>query len=136
MKFNTNLFYWVLIAGTLTFILYQKGYIAANFESIDAKQAHSFSSDNNTTLLDVRTKEELITDGMIAGAIHIPLDRLKIDLEKLSLYKGQKIVVYCRSGNRSVSASRFISDAGYKAYNMRGGILSWKGENLPLSTLR
>ncbi len=103
-----------------------------NYKNVDAKQAYSFYHDNNTTLLDIRTKEELKTEGMIKGAIHIPLQELSASLSKLSTYKNSKILVYCRSGSRSISASRTLSNAGFKAYNLTGGINEWKREKLPL----
>jgi rhodanese-related sulfurtransferase len=127
-----DIFYWVLLAGVLTFILYQKGIIFANFENIDAKTAYQYTQDNNTTILDVRTLEELKKDGMIADAIHIPLQVLANNLDKLQPYHDRKILVYCRSGNRSVSASRILSNAGFKVYNLSGGINAWKRDKLPL----
>ncbi|HIP46560.1 MAG TPA: rhodanese-like domain-containing protein, partial [Campylobacterales bacterium] len=83
MKINSNLFYWALIAGLLGFILYQKGLILTDFEKVDAQTAYTFLSDNNTTILDVRTIEELKTDGMIEGALHIPLQALNKNIGKL-----------------------------------------------------
>ena len=127
-----DIFYWGLIAGMLAFILYQKGIIFANFESIDAKTAYQYTQDNNTTILDVRTLEELKEDGVIADAIHIPLQVLAENLDKLHPYHDRKLLVYCRSGNRSVSASRILSNAGFKVYNLSGGINAWKRDKLPL----
>ena len=132
MKINSNLFYWALIAGLLGFILYQKGLILTDFEKVDAQTAYTFLSDNNTTILDVRTDEELKTDGMIEGALHIPLQALNKNIGKLRPYKGKKIVVYCRSGSRSIAASRILSSAGFKTYNLTGGINEWKKQKLPL----
>ncbi len=132
MKLNNNLFYWALIAGLLGFILYQKGIILADFEKVDAKTAYTFLSDNNTTLLDVRTAQELKTDGMIAGAVHIPLHKLEKDIGDLSAYHDRKIVVYCATGNRSITASRILSKHGFTVYNLNGGIQAWKKQKLPL----
>ncbi len=125
-----DIFYWVLIAGVLTFILYQKGIIFANFDNVDAKTAYQYTQDDNTTILDVRTKEELKKDGMIAGAIHIPLQVLSENINRLKDYHDKKILVYCRSGSRSVSASHILSDAGFKVYNLSGGIHAWKAQKL------
>ena len=132
MKLNSNLFYWALIAGLLGFILYQKGIIFANFEKVDAKTAYTLLGDNNTTLLDVRTAKELKTDGMIAGAIHIPLQKLSKRIGELQAYKGEKILVYCATGNRSIAASRILANNGFSAYNLKGGIQAWKEQKLPL----
>jgi len=91
MKLTNNMLYWVLIAATLTFILYQKGIIMVNYKNVDAKQAYAFYHDNNTTLLDVRTIEELKTDGMIEGALHIPLQALNKNIGKLRPYDLTKV---------------------------------------------
>ncbi len=132
MKKTNNILYWFIIAIALTFILYQKGIIFANFESISPTQAAQYLTDNNTTLLDVRTKEELVKEGMIAGAIHIPLQQLQEQLSQLKSYHDRKIIVYCRSGNRSVFASRILEKAGFHVYNLKGDINAWKSQNLPL----
>ena len=127
---NKDMFYWVLIAGVLTFILYQKGIILADFKNLDAKTAYQYTQDNNTTILDVRTKEELKKDGMIAGAMHIPLQVLSENINRLKDYHDKKILVYCRSGSRSVTASRILTNAGFTVYNLSGGIHAWKAEKL------
>lgn len=132
MKLNTNLFYWTLIAGLLGFILYQKGMILANFEKVDAQTAYTFLSDNNTTVLDVRTTEELKKGGLIAGALHISLHKLTKKIESLHAYRDTKILVYCATGNRSIAASRILTSHGFTAYNLNGGITAWKEQKLPL----
>jgi len=131
MKLNSNLFYWALITGLLGFILYQKGIILVNFEKVDTKIAYTFLSDNNSTILDVRTKEEL-KSGMILGALHIPLDKLTQNMSQLSDYQTQKILVYCATGNRSIAAARILSNHGYTVYSLNGGIEAWKKQQLPI----
>lgn len=42
--------------------------------------------------------------------------------------KGQLILVYCRSGNRSVQAARKLAGLGYTNVVEFGGINSWPGE--------
>ncbi|MEZ4630365.1 MAG: rhodanese-like domain-containing protein [Deinococcales bacterium] len=37
------------------------------------------------------------------------------------------VYVICRSGNRSVTASRILADAGKEVINVKGGILAWQG---------
>jgi rhodanese-related sulfurtransferase len=39
--------------------------------------------------------------------------------------KNKKILVYCRTGSRSVSASRILEDNGFTPVNIKGGILSF-----------
>ena len=50
-------------------------------------------------MIDVRTDEEW-NAGYIEGAIHIPLSEIERDIEIMKFQK-MKILLYCRSGNRS-----------------------------------
>ncbi len=123
-KLSDNALWGVLILVGL-FFLYQKGLIFANFESIDSTQAKTFLSEGNVTLLDVRTPEEF-AKAHVKGAVLIPLSKLHKHLNELD--KTTRIVVYCQSGNRSVSASRVLSDNGFVVYNVKGGYNSWIGK--------
>jgi rhodanese-related sulfurtransferase len=88
--------------------------------------------DTNITLLDVRTAAEIKSDGKLKNSILVPVQLLEQNLDKLKKYKNSKVFIYCRSGDRSITASRILSDAGFKTYNIQGGINQWKREKLPL----
>ncbi|NPA58389.1 MAG: rhodanese-like domain-containing protein [Aquificae bacterium] len=128
---SNGIFFLLLLAGAF-YYLYVKGIILADFENLEPKEAFQLlqKERDKVILVDVRTPEEVKTDGRIPGSILIPLGDLpnKIDL----LDRDKKILVYCRSGNRSVSAARLLSKLGYKVYNIKGGIKRWKAEGLPV----
>lgn len=84
-------------------------------------------------LLDVRQPEEY-AQGHIAGAKLIPLGELSGRLKELP--QGREIVCVCRSGNRSASAARQLSAAGYTVVNLRGGLLAWQAARLPVKAGR
>ena len=131
MKNLSDKLFYVVIAIMGVYLLYSKGLIMANFESVEPKVAYEMiQNDDNVTLLDVRTVEEFKKDGKIAGAKLIPLSQLSQNLKMLD--KSKKVLVYCRSGSRSVSASRILGDNGFTVINMSGGISGWKGEKLPV----
>jgi rhodanese-related sulfurtransferase len=131
MKNLSDKLFYVVIAIMGVYLLYSKGLILANFESVEPKVAYEMiQNDDNVTLLDVRTIEEFKKDGKIAGAKLVPLGQLSQNLQMID--KSKKVLVYCRSGSRSVSASRLLESNGFTVINMSGGINSWKGENLPL----
>ena len=130
-KIMDNLF-WVVLVLLGIYVLYSKGIIMANFESVSAKVAYEMieKDDSNLTILDVRTPEEFKTEGRLVGAKLIPVDQLAKNLSMLD--KSKKVLVYCRSGSRSVHASRVLVSNGFSPLNMSGGINAWKAEKLPL----
>lgn len=117
-----NILYWIAMAGMVLWFVYSKGFIFANFESIQAKQAIALiEKDNNISLLDVRTIEEY-KEGHLRDARLIPLDALSQNLGMLKADKNKRILVYCQSGNRSVAASRILEKHGFSVINIKGGI--------------
>ncbi|HLR81232.1 MAG TPA: rhodanese-like domain-containing protein [Bacillota bacterium] len=81
--------------------------------------------DKDLVLVDVREQEEL-EQGMIENARHIPLGDIPHVLNELS--QSKHYVMICRSGRRSMIAALFLDEKGYKASNLKGGMLEWNGE--------
>jgi rhodanese-related sulfurtransferase len=115
--------YWIAMAALFISFAYSKGWILADFEFINAKQAIVLlSDDSNITLLDVRTVREY-EDRHLKNAINIPVQRLDSSLNRLEKVKDQRIIVYCRSGSRSIKASRILEENGFTPLNVEGGII-------------
>lgn len=72
-----------------------------------------------SVLVDVRTPEEF-SSGSIQNAINIPVDELSSRLGELDSSK--KLVVFCRSGNRSSRAKSILEEAGFKNVINGGGV--------------
>jgi rhodanese-related sulfurtransferase len=60
----------------------------------------------------------------------IPLGELHQRLNELP--KDRDIICVCRSGNRSGSATRQLSEAGFRAKNLNGGMIAWSRANYPI----
>lgn len=74
-------------------------------------------------LIDVRTEAE-VAQGVIDGAIHIPLHLLP--LRTADIPQDKPVVIYCRSGARSAQACAFMAAKGYSnMHNLAGGIMAW-----------
>jgi len=69
-------------------------------------------SRDGVTFVDVRTDQEAAA-GVLKGALHIPLDALDDNLEKLP--KEQEIIAYCANGIRAEMAYQKLKGLGYKA---------------------
>jgi rhodanese-related sulfurtransferase len=94
---------------------------------------------NNNTLypdliiLDVRDQWEY-DENHLCEVILIPVSDIDTRISELEPYKDIEIVVYCRSGGRSASASQNLVDNHNftKIYNMLGGIIAWIAEGYPV----
>jgi len=111
----------------ILYILYAKGVILADFNFVSPKEAMDIINDKktNVTILDVRTQGEYESTGYIKNAILIPVGELSSKIDELKKFKEHKIIVYCASGSRSVSASRILYKHDYNPHNMNGGINNW-----------
>ncbi len=82
--------------------------------------------ENPPFLLDVRQPEE-VAEGVIPGAVSIPLRELAKNLDKLPADLDTPIVVYCKSGHRGAIAMTVLGTLGYtNVRNLSGAFVGWK----------
>ena len=81
------------------------------------------------TIIDIRTPGEF-AQGYIEGAININYFDKEFLSKVSELDKTKPVFIYCRSGNRTSSASKKIAALGFeKVYDLQGGILNWSKKN-------
>lgn len=81
--------------------------------------------DDTTQFIDVREPNE-VAQGTIAGAVNIPLAQIPGKLDELD--RERRVVLLCRSGNRSGQAAEFLTGAGFTdVVNLAGGMLAFGG---------
>lgn len=102
-----------------------------NYAVIKADDLYHLLTETNTNpnikpsviLVDVRNDDE-VARGIIAGAIHIQLSQLPVQIGKLM--NAHTVVFYCHSGVRSAHAADFAAGKGVTdVYNLAGGVLAW-----------
>lgn len=81
-------------------------------------------------LIDVREPAE-VRRGRVHGAQNIPLRQLRSRLDELD--QECRVAFLCHSGARSARATGIAARAGYDAVNVRGGMIAWLREGLPVS---
>jgi rhodanese-related sulfurtransferase len=96
---------------------------------LEPKRVSEIIAAGEAVLVDVREPYEWDA-GRIGGAQHIELEHLGRRAEELP--KDKPVIFQCRLGTRSALATQAFRAAGFDAYNMRGGILAWADEGLPL----
>lgn len=106
----------------------------ASVPSVSAIEFQKELKTDSVQLLDVRTPQEY-ADGHIAGAknINVQSDDFGL-LAQEELSKDSPVLVYCRSGRRSLTAADILTELGYKVVNLKGGLIEWKEDGLPTIT--
>lgn len=97
---------------------------------VSVHETYGMLGDTTLLLLDVRTAQEHAAQRIMESPL-IPVQELESRIQELDRFKDKKIVVYCRSGNRSGIATEILRGQGFDAYNMSGGMLRWNEERLP-----
>lgn len=101
-------------------------------KDVDCQGAMQLINHKQALVLDVREDGEY-KSGHVLNAKHIPLGKLGQRVGELEKYRDQPIVVICRSGNRSGTASALLGKQGFsQVYNLHGGVMAWQKANLPL----
>lgn len=86
---------------------------------------------NPPLVLDVRTPAEF-ADGHIPGALLIPHDQLEQRLVELDGAREREIVLYCRSGRRSLLAENVLREHGFsRLRQLDGSWQAWDAAGLP-----
>jgi rhodanese-related sulfurtransferase len=82
-------------------------------------------------LVDVREPQEY-TEANIGGRL-VPLGKVQsMQVDELEDLKDEEVIVYCRSGRRSMLACLVLDQMGFKdTYNLEGGILAWMEKYKP-----
>lgn len=91
-------------------------------------------SGDNVYILDVRTPEEHETwkfsyDRYLEPSL-VPLDRLSFESVR-NIPKEREVITVCSHGMRSKAAAEYLSQLGYDAKSIKGGMVAWNRINDP-----
>jgi rhodanese-related sulfurtransferase len=96
---------------------------------VDAKTLKDWLDRDTVLLVDVRETAEHVGEH-IPGSILLPLS--KFDPAQIPCEPDKKLVLYCRSGNRSQQAAQKLLVAGFTdVTHLNWGIGDWKEQGLP-----
>ena len=88
-------------------------------------------SEKSFDLLDIRTPAE-IERGVLPDAITLAMHLIPLKLDYFS-ETNRRIIVYCRTGSRSMKVCEFLQQQGIdNVISLRGGIIKWSNSGLPL----
>ena len=118
-----NLWLWSFVAGNI------KG-----VSSVSALELPSLQRNGKSVIIDVNN-ESLFAASHIPDAINVPLNTINVDNTELLKHKDKTAILVCQSGTQSTKAARELVKLGFTDLHiLRGGLMNWTKENLPVST--
>ena len=100
----------------------------SNYQQITQEVAKEMMDTQEVVILDDREQHEY-DSGHIPGAVLLPVGTITEDTAAAVIDDPDTVVlVYCRSGNRSKTASQALADLGYTNVYEFGGIIDWTYE--------
>lgn len=98
--------------------------------NVDVETVNNVQDDSRVFILDVREQWEY-DEGHIPGVTLIPMGEIPNRLSEIPT--DQKVIVTCRTGNRSDQVTEFLRQQGFdNVHNMEGGIVAWEAAGLPV----
>jgi len=100
----------------------------SSYQQITQEEAKEMMDTQEVIVLDVREQDEY-DSGHISGAVLLPVGSIDEDsAAEVIPEKDSVVLVYCRSGNRSKTASSTLAELGYTNIYEFGGINTWPYE--------
>jgi len=99
----------------------------AEYIKITPSEAKTLMDSETVIVLDVRTQAEY-DGGHVKDAVLLDSGDVSVKAATVLPDKNATILVYCRSGNRSATASKQLIEMGYTKVMDFGGIIDWPYE--------
>lgn len=102
--------------------------VDVSYQQITQEEAKEMMDSQEVIILDVREQGEY-DSGHIPGAVLLPVGTIdETTAAEVIPEKDSTVLVYCRSGNRSKTASSTLAELGYTNIYEFGGINTWPYE--------
>jgi rhodanese-related sulfurtransferase len=98
-------------------------------QTVAVEDARREIAGGDATAVDVRSEEEW-SEGHVPGAIHLPAGDPEQGTRRLE--NGARLLVIARDDKLATSAANDLSQRGYDAVAVDGGMDDWVSENYPI----
>jgi len=120
-----------LVAALLAVAFYELRLRATGAMQVSAADAVRLMN-RGALVIDVRKPEEYAA-GHIVNSRNLALEKLQQGDDALKSKKDKILLTVCDYGSIAAKAAELLRRAGYaNVFNIRGGIATWRAENLPL----
>jgi rhodanese-related sulfurtransferase len=97
--------------------------------TVSVEDARLEIAGGDATAIDVRSEEEW-SEGHVPGAIHLPDG--DPDAATKPLEEGARLLVIAKDSKLAASAAKDLSERGYDAVALDGGMGDWVSQNYPI----
>ena len=123
---------FVVVANLLVFSILQSN--VRGVKVVPALQLPQLQRDRNHVIIDVNEAAQF-NQSHIPDAKNFPLSAINADNKDLIALKEKTTIIVCQSGSRSSKAARQLQALGFtNLHILRGGLLAWTKENLPVTS--
>jgi rhodanese-related sulfurtransferase len=103
-------------------------------------EAQGFLGNTDVAFIDLREEAELLRDGIIPNAVHVPRGMLEFVIDPDSPYhnkvftSGKQFIFYCAAGSRSALGTQVAQVMGLdEVAHVAGGMKAWKEAGAPVA---
>ncbi len=102
-------------------------------KAVGPREAKRMLDNKGGVLLDIRSAQEIESQGGLAGALIMEQGMVVFIIAKKVHDANTPIIVVCRRGKRSAIVAQQLQEMGYKdVHHVEGGFLAWKKVGLPV----
>lgn len=102
-------------------------------KAVSPSEAKQKMGAKDGVLLDIRSAQEIKSQGAIDGALVMEHGKVIFNIKKKVHDANSPILVICKKGGRSALIAQQLQEMGYKdVHHIKGGILAWKEAELPV----
>lgn len=94
-------------------------------------EATRMVNSGSAIFVDVRDASDY-KSGHIVDSVNSPYSTLAKQADRLEKYKSKKIIIVDKMGQHSGAAGKILLDKGFDVARMKGGMMEWSQQNLPM----
>lgn len=102
-----------------------------NGQTVSTAEATTMINRQNALVLDIRDKADFKA-GHLVNAVNIPYASLAQRMNELDKERERPIVLVCKTGQTVSMAGKMLREKGFNAVRMKGGMMEWNSQNLPV----
>lgn len=132
---NENLWLFLALAVVFNLLVWTSlKNVVSGANMVSALEMPALQRKGKSVIIDVN-KEEHFKVSHIPKSLNFSLEELNNDNKGLLKHKDSTVIISCQTGSRSVKAAKELIGLGFSnVHILRGGLLSWSKENLPLTS--